>query len=56
MAGLAIKAGDYLEEIPEFLFNYGTNFAGLKEDLDIELFGNIHNDVIDYQESLNKQI
>ena len=54
MAGLAIKAGDYLEEIPEFLFNYGTNFAGLKEDLDIELFGNIHNDVIDYQESLNK--
>ena len=55
MLGLGIKALDYLEEIPEALLNYTTNFGGLNEDIDIEFFGNIHkNKVISYQESLQQ--
>ena len=55
MLGLGVKALDYLEEIPEALINYTTNFARLKEDIDIEFFGNIHKDkVISYQESLQQ--
>jgi len=53
MIGLGVKALDYLEEIPEALIAPAYEFD-TGEEFEIEFFGNIHKDVIDYQESLQQ--